>query len=90
MCADLLEVDVCNSQFRYQCRKHCGLCCEYHAVVVVVVDGVGGVGVVVVDGVVVVVDGVVVVVVDGVVVVVDGVVVVVVDGVGGVGRSGLD
>ena len=46
MCTDLLEVDVCNSQFRYQCRKHCGLCCEYHAVVVVVV--------VVVDGVVVV------------------------------------
>ena len=45
MCTDLLEVDVCNSQFRYQCRKHCGLCCEYHAVVVVVV---------VVDGVVVV------------------------------------
>ena len=46
MCTDLLEVDVCNSQFRYQCRKHCGLCCEYHAVVVVVVvvDGVGGVG----------------------------------------------
>ena len=43
MCSDLLEVDVCNSQFRLQCRKHCGLCCEYD-VVVVVVDGVGGVG----------------------------------------------
>ena len=25
-CTDLLVADVCNSQFRDQCRKHCGLC----------------------------------------------------------------
>ena len=41
MCTDLLEVDVCKSQFRYQCRKHCGLCCEYDAAVVGGGDGVG-------------------------------------------------
>ena len=25
-CTDLLVADLCNSQFRDQCRKHCGLC----------------------------------------------------------------